>query len=96
MAKILKFPTKKPVPKVIKGYKMAFYTEGEIDLALLCLNTFGWDKIRYNREELKKTDPMYIKDCLIQGYNSQLLSAPTTRVINKIIDTIQEISVSVN
>ena len=39
---------------------------------------------------------MYIKDCLIQGYNSQLLSAPTRRVINKIIDTIQEISVSVN
>ena len=93
MAKVIQFPVKKQPPTIIRGYKMAFYTEGEIDLALLCLNTFGWDKVRYDRDRLRKTDPIYIKRCLIQGYNSQLLSHQSRKLINKIIDTIQEIKV---
>ena len=42
MAKVLKFPKKEPTPKVIKGYRMSFYTDEEIELALLCVNTIGF------------------------------------------------------
>tara|TARA_B100002019_G_scaffold277699_1_gene277767 strand:+ start:1574 stop:1888 length:315 start_codon:yes stop_codon:yes gene_type:complete len=94
MARVIQFPKAVTKPKIIKGYKMAFYTDQEIDLALLCLNTFGWERIRYDRIELKRTDPMYIKKCLILGYNSQLLSHHSRKLINKIIDSITEYSVT--
>ena len=35
---VIKFPD--PAPKTIQGYRMSFYTEKEIDLALLCLNVY--------------------------------------------------------
>ena len=94
MARVIQFPKAVTKPKIIKGYKMAFYTDQEIDLALLCLNTFGWERIRYDRIELKRTDPMYIKKCLILGYNSQLLSHHSRKLINKIINSITEYSVT--
>ena len=46
-AKVIQFPRKEPAPKVIQGYRMAFYTEKEIDLAVLCVNTWGWKEIGY-------------------------------------------------
>ena len=96
MARVIQFPKAVTKPKIIKGYKMAFYTDQEIDLALLCLNTFGWERIRYDRIELKRTDPMYIKKCLILGYNSQLLSHHSRKLINKIIDGMETIEVKAN
>jgi len=94
--KVIKFPTQHPKPKLIKGYRMAFYTEDEIDLAVLCLNTYGWKRIGHTRDTLTKVDPMYIKDCLIRGYDSDLLSFPARKLINKIIDGIEEIAVPLN
>ena len=93
--KVIKFPTQQPKPTIIKGYRMAFYTEDEIDLAVLCLNTYGFKKIGYTRDTLSKVDPLYIKDCLIRGYGSDLLSFPARKLINKIIDGMEEIAVSV-
>jgi hypothetical protein len=95
-AKVIKFPTQEPKPKLIKGYRMSFYTEEEIDLAVVCINTYGWRRIGYTRETLAKVDPLYIKDCLIKGYNSDLLSYPARKLINKIIDGMEEIAVKVN
>ena len=66
MAKVIKFKQPEPKPKVIKGYRMSFYSEKEIDLALLCLNAFGFTEIRYTRKLLKQIDPLYIKECLKQ------------------------------
>ena len=51
MAKVIKFKQPEPKPKVIKGYRMSFYSEKEIDLALLCLNAFGFTEIRYTRNK---------------------------------------------
>ena len=48
------------------------------------------------RNRLAKVDPLYIKDCLIRGYNSDLLSYPARKLINKIIDGMETISVKVN
>ncbi len=95
MAKVLKFPKTEPKPTIIKGYRMAFYTEDEIDLALLCVNTWGFDQIGYTRKTLKRLDPMYIKECLIKGYNSHLIATPGKKLINKIIDGVETIEVKV-
>ena len=95
MAKVLKFPKKEPTPKVIQGYRMSFYTDEEIELALLCVNTFGFKQIGYTRKTLKQLDPLYIKDCLIKGYNSDLVSALGRKLINKIIDGMEAIEVKV-
>jgi len=95
MAKVLKFPKKEPAPKVIKGYRLSFYTDEEIELALLCVNTFGFKQIGYTRATLKQLDPLYIKECLIKGYNSDLISALGRKLINKIIDGMEAIEVKV-
>ena len=63
MARVLKFPD--PQPKTIQGYRMSFYTEKEIDLALLCLNVFGFSYKKYDRKSLKQLDPIYIIECMI-------------------------------
>jgi hypothetical protein len=96
MAKVIEFPKQEPHPKVIKGYRMAFYTQDEIDLAVLCLNTYGWKRIGHTRDTLAQVDPLYIKECLIRGYNSELFSYPARKLINKIIDGMEEIAVPVN
>ena len=93
MDNVIQFKQK---PKVIKGYRMSFYEEIEIDMALICVNTFGFDEIGYTRKTLKQLDPLYIKRCLIQGYNSDLVSKHGRNIINRIIDAIEEISIAVH
>ena len=95
-AKVLPFKKKEPKPKVKKGYRMAFFTEEEIDIALLCLNTWGFRELRYTRPVLKRLDPLYIKECLIHGYNSELFSTQSKKTIYKIIDSVEEIAIAVH
>ena len=91
MARVLKFPD--PQPKTIQGYRMSFYTEKEIDLGLLCLNVFGFSYKKYDRKSLKQLDPIYIKECMIRAYNSELISALAKKVLMQIIDNMEEIAV---
>lgn len=90
---VIKFP--EPAPKTIQGYRMSFYTEKEIDLALLCLNVYGFTEKRYTRKVLKQLDPLYIKECMIKAYNSDLLATTAKRTIMKIIDNMEEIAFAV-
>ena len=91
MARVLKFPD--PQPNTIQGYRMSFYTEKEIDLALLCLNVFGFSYKKYDRKSLKQLDPIYIKECMIRAYNSELISALAKKVLMQIIDNMEEIAI---
>jgi|TARA_R110000744_G_scaffold86627_11_gene169418 hypothetical protein len=93
MANILQFPEKTLLPVVIQGYRMSFYSETEIDLALLCVNTWGFQQKGYTRRDLSSIDPLYIKECLIRGYNSDLIALPGKKLINKIIDGMEAIEV---
>lgn len=93
-AKVLPFKKKQPTSEIKTGYRMAFYTEAEIDIALLCLNTWGFRELRYTRPVLKKLDPLYIKECLIHGYNSELFSTQSKKTIFKIIDSVEEIAIA--
>ena len=95
MAKVLKFPKKEPTHTVIQGYRMSYYTDEEIELALRCVNTFGVKQIGYTRKTLKQLEPLYITEYLIRGYNSDLVSALGRKLINKIIDGIEKIEVKV-
>jgi|TARA_B100000530_G_C15899183_1_gene464674 hypothetical protein len=80
-------------PKVIQGYRMSFYNEKEIDLALLCLNVYGFSYKKYDRANLKQLDPLYIKECMIRAYNSELISALAKKVLMQIIDNMEEIAI---
>jgi len=93
-AKVLPFKKKQPTSEIKTGYRMAFYTEEEIDIALLCLNTWGFRELRYTRPVLKKLDPLYIKECLIHGYNSELFSTQSKKTIFKSIDSVEEIAIA--
>ena len=72
---------------------MSFYTEKEIDLALLCLNVYGFSYKKYDRASLKQLDPLYIKECMIRAYNSELISALAKKVLMQIIDNMEEIAI---
>ena len=61
---VIKFP--EPKKPVIQGYRMSFYLEKEIDLALLCLNVYGFSYKKYDRKSLKQLDPLYIKECIMR------------------------------
>ena len=87
MDNVIKFPTQEP--EVIQGYRMSFYNEKEIDLALLCLNVYGFSYKKYDRPMLKQLDPLYIKECMIRAYNSELLSTVAKKILMKIIFSIQ-------
>lgn len=80
----------RPSPKII-GYRMSFYSEEEIEIALLSLNMYGFDKIRYTRENLKKIEPLFIKRCLIMLYSTNFLSRPAKELINNIVVNLEEI-----
>lgn len=84
---------KEPQPKVI-GYRISFYTEEEIDVTLMALNVYGDDNVRYTRDTFKelKLEPLYIKKCLLLMIESGLISVLGVKVINMIIDNIEEIT----
>lgn len=76
--------------KVI-GHRLSFYTDEEIDIALLALNMYGFDKLRYTVDTMKSLDPLYIRACLFELKRSDLISSLGRRVINIIIDNMEEI-----
>ena len=70
MDNVIKFPTQEPA--VIQGYRMSFYNEKEIDLALLCLNVYGFSYKKYDSPMLKQLDPLYFKESMIRADNTEL------------------------
>lgn len=89
MGQVISF--KKERPTKIVGYRMSFYTEEEIELALLALNMYGFQLLRYTRENMKAVDPIYIKNCLLKLKTSNFCSKKTVLLINYIIENIEEV-----
>lgn len=73
------------------GYRLSFYTEVELEIALLALNMYGFDKIRYTVETMKQLDPLYIRSCLLKLKTSELLSHKGKKAINVILNNMEEI-----
>lgn len=92
MGQVIPFKRKPKVPEAkVIGHRLSFYTDAEIDIALLALNMYGFDKLRYTVETMKSLDPLYIKACLNELKHSDLISPLGRRVINIIIDNMEEI-----
>jgi len=92
MGQVIPFKRKPTVPEAkVIGHRMSFYTDDEIDITLLALNMFGFDKLRYTVDTMKSLDPLYIKSCLNKLRNSDLISSLGKRVINMIINNMEEI-----
>jgi hypothetical protein len=92
MGDLLLFKQKpKEKEPLLLGYRLSFYTEVEIEIALLALNMYGFDKIRYTVETMKQLDPLYIRACLQKLKMSDLISHKGKRAINVIIDNMEEI-----
>ena len=94
MGDIIQFKTKEsiePEDRVI-GHRISFYTEEELDITLMALNVYGFEEVRFTRKNLKDLDPLYIKKCLTQMRDSSLISTLGFRVINMIIENIEEVT----
>ena len=92
MGQVIPFKRKPKVPEAkVVGHRISFYTDEEIDITLLALNMYGFDKLRYTVETMKSLDPLYIKSCLNKLKQSDLISSLGRRVINMIIDNMEEI-----
>jgi len=92
MGQVIPFKQKPKVPEAkVVGHRISFYTDEEIDITLLALNMYGFDKLRYTVDTMKSLDPLYIKACLYKLKRSDLISSLGRRVINMIIDNMEEI-----
>jgi len=92
MGQVIPFKRKPKIPEAkVVGHRISFYTDEEIDITLLALNMYGFDKLRYTVETMKSLDPLYIRDCLYKLKRSDLISSLGRRVINMIINNMEEI-----
>jgi len=91
MGDVINLKRWKSKPKKVLGYRMSFYSEEEIEMALLALNMYGFGEIKYTREYMKKLDPVFIRRCLMSLYHTDFLSLKGKRIINNIIDHVEEI-----
>lgn len=92
MGQVIPFKRKPRAPEAkVVGHRLSFYTDEEIDITLLALNMYGFDKLRYTVETMKSLDPLYIKSCLNKLKRSDLISSLSRRVINMIINNMEEI-----
>jgi len=91
MGKVIPFKQHIPQEAKLIGHRISFYTDDEIDIALLALNMYGFEHKRYTIEVLKTLDPLYIKKCLIKLKYSQMISSLGKQGINIIINNMEEI-----
>lgn len=91
MGDVVNIKKYKAKARKILGYRMSFYSEEEIEMALLALNMYGFHEARYTRQHMKRVDPVFIKRCLLSLYNTDFLSMKGRKIINNILDHIEEI-----
>ena len=93
MGQIIQFKAKENTEPtdIIIGHRISFYTEEELDLTLMALNVYGFEETKFTRKNLRTLDPLYIRKCLVQLRDSSLISTLGFKVINNIIENMEEI-----
>lgn len=93
MGDILKFRKKveDKKPKVI-GHRISFYTDQEIDLTLMALNTYAWEEVKYTVDTMKCLDPVFIQMCLLKLNESGFLSVYAKQIVKNILNNFEEIT----
>ena len=92
-SEILKFPKRYQKPKL--GYRLPLYTDEEIDIVIISVNNFAPEEKseKYTVENLCKLDVFFVKKCLDTAHKSVLLSVHAKRLIDKILNSIEEVPI---
>jgi len=89
MAEILKFPDKLlPFPR---RYRITLYTDYEVELVLVALNTYPDTEKKYFAEDLVGLDPIFVKKCIDFATTSSIISDGAKKHLHAILDNIQEL-----
>ncbi|NDB83195.1 MAG: hypothetical protein EB127_10785 [Alphaproteobacteria bacterium] len=88
-AQILQFPCK----QLQTGYKIPLYTDDEIFITIMAINTFSNLKEKITTRNLSKYDPVIIIRCLTEAKESVLFSKETKLVINTILKSIEKVEI---
>ena len=86
-AQILKFPE----IKRLQGYKIPLYTNDEIMVTCIAINTFGNLKYKVTESDLPNYDPVVVIENLVNAKSSELFSASFKRIVSTILRSIETI-----
>ena len=74
-----------------KGYKIPLYTEEEINITILAMNSFSDLTEKVNEETLTNYEPLFVIKCLVEAKSSNLISNKAKQIILKILKSIEPI-----
>jgi len=89
MGEILNFPRK---AKIV-GYAIPLYTQEEIDVTLLAMNSFAFGNYKVTEDTICKYDPELVIRALFFMVNNKLFSKEAQEVSKKILSTVEEIPI---
>lgn len=88
MSNVISFP-KKFLKTHINGFKINLYTDAEVEMTLFCVNIWGRHNSKYSQDDLRTLDPIFVRDSLNRGYDSNLLSYDAKQIIRNIVKSIE-------
>lgn len=86
-AQILKFPE----VKRSQGYKIPLYTNDEIMVTCIAINTFSNLKHKVTESDLPNYDPVIVIESLVSAKNSEMFSTSFKKIISTILRSIETI-----
>ena len=89
MGEILNFPRK---AKFV-GYAIPLYTQEEIDVVLLAMNSFAFGRFKVTEYTISKYDPEFVIRALFFMVGNKLFSKEAREVSKKILSTVKEIPI---
>jgi hypothetical protein len=89
-AKVYKFPE----PNKIKGYKIPLYSDEEIMVTVISLNTFCFNiKQKVTSDTITNYDPTVVIDALTKAKDSSIFSNKFKLTALKILNSVERIEV---
>lgn len=87
-ATIIEFPKKEKS----YGFKIPLYTDIEIEISLLCINSFSSYPNKITVKDLSEIDPCFVIESLRKGRHCQYITPLSKRIIDKILNNVEKIS----
>lgn len=86
-ARIIKFPYRSNRPV---AFKISFYTDEEILLAVIAINAFGNVVHKVNNYNLVEVDPVHVISCLEKALDCDLFSDKGRSLIKSVLDSVEQ------
>ena len=74
------------------GFKIPLYTETEIEISVLCVNSFSCLPNKINEKNLGELDPKFVIESLQKAKHCQYITTHTKKIIDKILNNVEKIS----